>query len=46
MGHCAQNLKIRLTTNPNGTTTELTTNPLLTKIRIEHGSRDSSFLFS
>jgi hypothetical protein len=42
---CPKNLKIKLTTNPNGTTTKLTTNPLLTKIGIEHGSQDSSFLF-
>jgi hypothetical protein len=43
---CPKSLKIRLTTNPNGTTTKLTTNPLLIKIGIEHGSHDSSFLFS
>jgi hypothetical protein len=41
-----QNLKIRLTTSPNGTKTKITINPFLTKIGIEHGSRDSFFLFS
>jgi len=42
---CPKNLKIKPTTNPSGTT-KLTTNPLLIKIGIEHGSWDCSFFFS
>jgi hypothetical protein len=42
---CPKNLKIRFITSPNGTAIKLTTSPLLTKTGVEHGFRNSSFLF-
>ncbi len=42
---CLQNLKTKLITNSIGTSTRLTTNKLLTKIGIKHGSWNPSLLF-